>query len=201
MTKVNLLPREIRQAQRTQRQTAVVAVLGAVAVGIVLFLWFLQGVRLSDLDDKVAAQESTNAELQSQVNELQRFQQLRADLEARRRVVQSVLGGGIAWSGVLRDVSLVIPERMWLTGMTGTLGATAAAAETGVPAGPVVATVAFEGDALDTESLALWLTRLETVHGWVNSWLTSAQKTPIGSTPVYVFQGSIDIASPTGGRS
>jgi Tfp pilus assembly protein PilN len=202
MTQVNLLPPELRQRQRTRRQTALVAVAGAVVLAGVLALWFLQGMRIADLDEQIDGQQAENARLQQQVNELQRFADLRADLEARRDVVSAALRGGVEWSSVMRDVSVVIPDRMWLTSVQASAAAAAVGEEEGAVAANLIGTITFQGESLDTDTLALWLTRLESVPGWVNPWLSSAQESQIDSTEVFTFSSSVDLTgrAARGGR-
>jgi Tfp pilus assembly protein PilN len=207
MTQVNLLPREIRQQQRTRRRTALVVVAGAVVVAFVVFLYVLQGVRLSQVNKDLAQQEQTNAELQTQVDKLQHFADITAALNDRKKLLTSTLAGTVPWSGVLHDLSLVTPDTMWLTSMTGTLNSLTAPTvpppgTTGAPTSQLVGSIQFQGDALDTKTVALWLTKLEQVNGWVNSWLSQAQKVTINTTRIVSFDSSVDLskAAAKGGR-
>jgi Tfp pilus assembly protein PilN len=211
MTAINLLPSEIRTRQRTKRHTVLVAVAGAAVVGALVFLWVLQGVHLSQVDQQVADQKQTNAQLQVQIDKLHHFAEIRNQLETRKKLLHQTLAGTVEWSGVLHDLSLVMPQQMWLSSMTGTLnvpaagstGSVPATAPTGTTSGNLVGSIQFEGDAMDKETVALWLTKLETVRGWVNSWLSQLQETTVGVTPVVTFSTSIDLskgATKNGGK-
>jgi Tfp pilus assembly protein PilN len=201
MTRVNLLPPEIRQRQRTRRRTALAAFAGVVLVAVLVFIYFLQGVQLSRVQDDLAAQQARNAELQTRAAKLQRFETLRADLEQRRTLIQNALTNEVRWSGILRDVSVILPARMWLTSMTGTVTAAVAAGtttpQTTTPATgtPLVGSIQFQGESLDEPTVSLWLTRLEQVHGWVNAWLSSADKNALGATDVVTFTSSVDLST------
>ena len=200
MTQVNLLPPELRQRQQTRRQTALVAVGGVLIAAILVFLYVLQVLRLNEVNEKVAAQEAKNQSLRSEIAELQRFDDLRNQLEARKAIVASAVSNTVRWSGVLRDVSLVLPDNMWLTSLTGTVqGGTpvAGAAPTTTPTvtpGGLIGNIQFEGQSLDKPTIALWLTRLEEVNGWVNAWLQSAADAAIGTTPVVTFTSTVDLS-------
>jgi len=195
VTQVNLLPREIRQRQTTRRQTGIVAALGAVAVGALLVMWFLQGIRLSDFNDKIDAQNATNQGLETQVAALQHFADEQAALEARKTLLQSAVANTIRWSGVLNKVAQVEPDTMWLDSMTGTATALVAATPGTAPAGgtSLIGSLQFSGSSLDTATIALWLTNLETVPGWVNPWFTSATKADVNGTPVWAFSSTVDL--------
>ncbi|HEY7282802.1 MAG TPA: hypothetical protein VID47_14550 [Actinomycetota bacterium] len=212
MTQVNLLPREVKQRQATRRRTGMIIALGAVVVGAIVAFWFLQGVRLHKLDDQVAAQEATNAQIQEQVNSLQKYADQKTAAEQQKALLQSAVQTTVAWSGVLNEVSKIEPPNMWLTTMTGSLTTVSASTTTPVPGTPAAPTgptalignIQFAGSSLDSDTIAAWLTKLETVKGWVNPWTTSAQNGDVGSTPVWTFSSSVDLdtrAAHGGGKS
>jgi Tfp pilus assembly protein PilN len=222
MTQVNLLPADVRERQRIRRLTAAVVLgIGAV-VALLFFVFVLQAARLSNADQKLKAQQAVNAELQARVGQLQQFQQLKLTLAARQALTAQALSGRVLWSGVLRDISMVIPPEMWLTGMTGQLneGTTATAptapapspspspstgaspAAGGVTPPPVtspavIGTIQFQGMAADYPTVALWLSRLELITGWANPWATNATKIedPATNTQKIQFSGSVDLTT------
>jgi Tfp pilus assembly protein PilN len=181
MTQVNLLPSDVRERQRSRRLVAAaIAGVGAV-VALLFFVFVLQSARLSNAEHKLQAQQAVNADLQTKVTSLQRFAVLKQTVAAREALTGAALNGQVAWSGVLRDVSMVIPNQMWLTAFNGSLsdvstvpvstGATAAP-QVGLPS--MAGTIQFQGMASDFPTVAKWLVRLEQVKGWVNSWAGSA---------------------------
>jgi Tfp pilus assembly protein PilN len=192
-----------------------IVVLGAVVVGAIVAFWFLQGVRLHKLDDQVQAQEATNAQLQTQVNSLQHYADEKNAAEQQKALLQSAVQTTVAWSNVLNDVSQIEPANMWLTTMTGTITATASSSTTATPPPPgtpvaptgptaLIGNIQFAGSSLDTDTIATWLTKLESVKGWVNPWTTSAQNGDINGTPVWTFNSSVDLdqrAAHAGGKS
>jgi Tfp pilus assembly protein PilN len=201
MTAINLLPQEVRHRHRTKRQTALVAVAGAAVVAVLIFLWVLQGVHLSQVDQEVAQQKQTNAQLQVKIDQLHHFAEIRSNLESQKKLLRQTLSGNVKWSGVMHDLSLVMPDQMWLGSMTGTLNtaSSSGAVPATAPTTPGAATnllgsIQFQGDAMDKQTIALWLTKLETVRGWVNAWLSQAQETKVGVTPVVSFTSSVDLS-------
>jgi Tfp pilus assembly protein PilN len=196
--RINLLPAEIYERQRIRRRTAAVVGVGLIMLVALGGFYFLQIVRLNEVEDDVAAQEARNAELQRQIGELQEIDQLQQEIEATRELLSTLLADRVLWSGVMRDVSLVIPGQAWLSGLTGQvgpLGGTAATttttttttttgATTAQPAAPggLVGQISFNGFAFTHRDVALWLSRLEDVRGFVNPWLQSSTKTLVGTT-------------------
>jgi Tfp pilus assembly protein PilN len=212
VTQVNLLPREVKQRQAVRRRTATVATIGAIVVGAIIAFWFLQGVRLHKLDDQVAAQNAKNAEIQQQVSSLQKYADQQAAAEQQKALLQSALVNTVEWSGVLDDLSKIQPDKMWLGSMTGAVNspATATPEVPGTPpttttgTAPLIGNIQFQGNSLDTDTIATWLTKLESVKGWVNSWVSTAQQADVNGTPVWSFSSSVDLdahASKGGGAS
>ncbi|HEX9410362.1 MAG TPA: PilN domain-containing protein [Actinomycetota bacterium] len=204
MTQVNLLPTEVREGQKSRRALAAVVLAVGAAVFLLLFIYTLQTARLSNANHKLAAQQALNQGLQTQINSLQQFAQLKAEVALRQTLTQQALTNQVRWSGVLRDISMVIPNQMWLTGMNaqvsesiqGPLATPGAATVVGPET--LVGTIQFQGMASDNPTIALWLSRLVRVTGWENSWLTTAQKIAAdpnnpGASKVQ-FATSVDLA-------
>src|SRR2546422_7851495 len=179
MTQVNLLPTEVREGQKSRRALAAVILAVGAVVLLLLFIYTLQTARLANANHKLAAQEALNQSLQTQINSLQQFAQLKAEVSLRQTLTQQALSNQVRWSGVLRDISMVIPNQMWLTSMKAQVSdslQSGASATAGTPpvTGPqtLVGTIQFQGMASDNPTVALWLSRLVRVTGWENSWLS-----------------------------
>jgi Tfp pilus assembly protein PilN len=193
MTQVNLLPSELRAREATRRLTSVVVIVGVLVLGLVGLFYFFQVMNLSRARDDLAAQEGVNRQLQAQVNDLQRFQELQNQLEAKQALVDSVFVGEVSWAGVLVDISQVIPSDAYLTSLTGSIaGATATPTPT-TGGGTLIGNMAFTGVVRETDPLATWLTRLEQVDGWENAWMTSAtEQAPFSR--IYTFNSGVDLS-------
>jgi Tfp pilus assembly protein PilN len=214
MTQVNLLPTGVREKQKSRRVT-VAAVAGVAAVVMALLLiYVLQAGRLASANRQLTAQESINRDYRNKINALQPFADLKTNVASRQALVAQLLHGEVLWSGVLHDLSMVIPDQMWLTGMTGTLTSTGApaagaagagGASSGAPSsGPaLVGSIQFQGYAFDHPTVALWLIRLQEVHGWVNAWISNAARTDFNNHSLVQFVSSVDLttdATTNGGR-
>jgi Tfp pilus assembly protein PilN len=191
MTQVNLLPSELRAREATRRLTSVVVIVGVLVVGLVGLFYFFPVMNLSRARDDLAAQEGVNRQLQAQVNDLQRFQDLQNQLQAKQALVNSVFVGEVSWSNVLVDISRVIPSEAYLTNLTGSTAAETATPTTG--GATLIGNISFTGVVRETGPLASWLTRLEQVDGWENAWMTSAAENAPFSR-VYTFSSGIDLS-------
>jgi Tfp pilus assembly protein PilN len=192
--RINLLPPEVFERQRARRRTVAVSALGFIVLAALGAFYVLQISRLSDVEDDITAQQATNAEFQAQIAELQDVAQLEQELAVTRTLLDGLLADRIQWSGMLGDVSLVIPAQAWLNGLTGTAGAAVPAEGEAVPTGAFAGQIQFTGFAFEHRDVALWLSRLEDVRGFLNPWLSSSTKTEIGDREVVQFQSSVDLS-------
>ncbi|MGH2661717.1 MAG: PilN domain-containing protein [Actinomycetota bacterium] len=192
--RINLLPPEVFERQRARRRTVAVSALGFIVLAALGAFYVLQISRLSDVEDDITAQQATNAELQAQVADLQDVAQLEQEIAATRTLLDGLLADRVQWSGVLGDVSLVIPAQAWLNGLTGTTAAAAPEGEA-VTTGAFAGQIQFTGFAFEHRDVALWLSRLEDVRGFLNPWLGTSTKTEIGDRQVVEFQSSVDLST------
>lgn len=199
MTQVNLLPRDVLQRQRTRRVTAAVVAACLAVVGILLLVFVLQAARLRQAESRLEAQRATNQNLSAKIASLQPFQALKQQVASRQALNRRLLQGEVLWSGVLHDLSAIIPGRVWLTSVSGTAaagapGAVGTASTPGLPAtgtGGGAGTLQFQGGAFEHTDLSLWLTRLAEVNGWVNPWIMSSTRGSGGGT--VQWSGSVDL--------
>ena len=170
MSQVNLLPPDILAAQRQRRMAGVVALAGVGVIGLIFAFYLLQVGRVSGIRDDIQRQEQTDRSLQADIEQLQRFDELRARAQAKQELLNQVFANEISFSGLLMDVSRVIPSTAALTSLT------AAKEEGEVATGGstlLLGRIDVAGLAADYDTVASWLTRLERVRGWVNPWVTS----------------------------
>jgi Tfp pilus assembly protein PilN len=205
MTQVNLLPVEIRSEQRTRRITIMVLAGAAAAVMLLVFVFVLQSAKLRSANQALAQQAAVNAGLTTQITKLQPFQTLKQKLADRQALVAQLLQGEVLWSGALQDLANVTPTGVSYLTMNAALTTTTTSS---IPATPGTATsviignIQFQGIADDMPHVALMLTHLEAVNGWVNAWMTTANRTDVpGSDPSapstsgVQFSASVDLTA------
>jgi Tfp pilus assembly protein PilN len=170
MSQVNLLPPDILAAQRQRRMAGVLALAGVGVIGLILVFYVLQVGTLAGVRDDIDNQEQTNAGLQTEIDQLQAFDELRARAQAKQELLNEVFANEISFSGLLMDLSRVIPSTAALTSMSAVKGEPVPSAG-GTTL--LLGRIDVAGIALDYDTVASWLTRLERVRGWVNPWVTS----------------------------
>jgi Tfp pilus assembly protein PilN len=194
MSRVNLLPPELRQLQAIRRRTVLIGLGGAAALVLLGLFYFFQSSQLSGAQSDVDQVRASNAIFQQLISELQPYADLQQQLQAKKQLKDTLFQNEISWSGVLIDVSRVIPDPSYLTTLTGAVTAPTGTVigSSGAPASSLIGTMTFSGVADQTETIASWLTRLEDVKGWVNPWVNSAQEQG-PQTGIYLFDTGVDL--------
>jgi Tfp pilus assembly protein PilN len=198
LSQVNLLPPELLERQALKRRTRLVIAAGSVVLALIAAFYVMQMLRLSSANDELAAQQSRNAQLETQIAQLNQFAELQAELAAKEELLTTVLANEFSWSSALLDVSHVIPDDAALSSFVGDI-----TVPTGAPAGvptdvvgvnpDVVGTITFQGTALDIRTVALWLNQLEKVKGWVQATPNSIIQQ--GTSNIYTFDTVVQITN------
>ena len=192
MSQVNLLPPEILERQKWRRLTLMVLAGGAVVIGLVFVFYLLQAGTLGGVRDDIDAQRATNEGLRGEIAELQRFEDLQVLAQAKQQLITSAFAGEVSLSGMMMDVSRVIPSDAALNSLAIAITPVSpdAVPVEGAPTFVGTITTSGEGDGIDT--LSTWLTRLEQVEGWVNPWMSSISRRGEGET-VFTFSSGVDL--------
>jgi Tfp pilus assembly protein PilN len=197
MRAVNLLPRDEGRTRRQPGAVSLTAVLGAVLLTAVLCGWFLMAS--SGVSDKQAQLDSVNSELAAIPPPAQpdtSQSTLVAEKDARVTVLGTALANRIAWDRVLREVSLVLPDDVWLETMN-TNGPDPAAAPAAPPPGQTAAApgggFAITGYTYSHDGVARLLARLAVIPHLENVRLGSSVIDSEGARPVVKFSISADL--------
>lgn len=184
MRQVDLLPDRYVQRRRERRNIAFIAMAGLLVLLLLIGYWVLLGSKVADEKNTLAQTQTNNASLQEQIDKLQVFADLEAEVQAKRAALLTVMTGDLSWPAIMTEIAMIIPGEVWLTHLTASAGATEGAApvptETNVirisdkvPTGRIQ----FTGTSLSMPGVAKWLIRLGTVKKFDAIWLTNAQAT------------------------
>jgi Tfp pilus assembly protein PilN len=186
MRAVNLIPREEGRTRRQPGAVSLTAVLGAVLVTAVLSGWFLMAS--SGVSDRQGELDGLRAELAAippPAPTPAAQTSLVAEKDARLELLGKALGARIAWDRVLREVSLVIPEDVWLETMN-TNGPDPAAAPAPGQA-PATGGFSITGYTYSHDGVARLLARLAVIPHLENVKLGSSVLEREGTRPTVKF--------------
>jgi Tfp pilus assembly protein PilN len=203
MRAFDLMPREEAREKKGGRaglQQIAVALLGVLVFAGLAggYLFTAAGVtsKQSELDDLRAqlAELEVPAEKPDQGADAEAV----AEGQARTTALATALASRIAWDRVLREVSLVVPDGVWLTQLTATTpnaaAGGAAAVAPAIAAGASPNTLAATGFATNQESVAVLLARFESIPELTSVQLLSSTRVDGDTGRVYQFsiQAGVD---------
>jgi Tfp pilus assembly protein PilN len=202
MRAVNLLPRQ-QVEQRRERPNAVVlvAAIGGAAVLLALVGGTLVANRSVDRERQSLATAravlaTTPAHHVSAQTQAFR-QQVLTEREQRSLALASAISKRVAWDRILRRFALVLPDDVWLSGLTGTVPLESSTATTTATTPGVLPAAATEltinGYTYSQDSVARLLERLQVVPDLKNVQLKSSSSTQLGGHTVYAFTIVSDI--------
>jgi Tfp pilus assembly protein PilN len=205
MRRIDLLPQRYAQQRRQRRNLGLVVVAGLVALLLLVGWWFLLGQQIGAAEDDLAEVEATNAQLESQIAELQRFAELEAEVQAKRQALRTVFAGDIDWPAILTEVAMVVPGEVWLTNLTASAGETEGAAPVGTETAEVRVSnrqpfgrIQFQGQSLSMPGVARWMLRLESVKDFFAVYLSSATKAEGGegaAPEIVTFDNTLELSN------
>jgi Tfp pilus assembly protein PilN len=199
MRAVNLLPRD--DQSRGKKQQNVPAL---IATALIVLVTGLIGVMyLSAKSTAQGAQfeiEDAKAELAllPSVSEIEARdaprRRLRGEHAARVTALSSALTRRTAWDRILREISLVLPNDVWLRSMSATSptpasGPVMSASPPGLP--PTLMTI--EGSTYSHDAVARLITRLSVIPDLTNVWLTRSELGVVAGRTIVTFAILADV--------
>lgn len=197
MKAVNLLPREeVTRSFERNRGVAFAAAGGTAVItaGVCVLLLGAGGA----VKDRQLTLDSLNAELAglptASTTDPSKEAALGAEKTARTTALSTALAGRVAWDGLLRQISQVLPADVWLT----RLQTTESTAQPATPAAAAGPSLELSGSTYSQSGVARFLSRLALVPSLSNVTLASSTMTPIGAKSVVQFTIRAGIAAKGG---
>lgn len=200
MRSVNLLPKDNprRRSERPQNMPTLVSTAVVVLVtGLVGLMYFsaksaatAASLELQDAKAELALLP-TPAEIAAKTASQR---QLATERDARVSALSAALAHRIAWDRVLRQISLVLPEDVWLKTF---IASSPVPAGTTAPAPSAPGTpptlMSLEGYTYSHDAVARLLTRLTVIPDLRNVWLQKSARTELGGRPIVTFTILADV--------
>jgi Tfp pilus assembly protein PilN len=184
LPRVNLLPPEIAETRRFRRIQLGLggAVLGA--VGIVALLYVMASSSVSSAQEDV---DSANAQHSSLQAETAKYRDVTAVYEraaAAQAMLTQAMGEEVRYSQLMNDLSLSVPETVWLKNLTFAQTAPAAATP-GATLG--IGTITVTGVGFSHDDVAVWLESLAGQKSYANPYFSSSTEVLLGNRKTVNF--------------
>lgn len=169
MIRINLIPPEITQKRRSESR--LLLMVGVFLVAMVLMGAFaaVMFAQVGFKEDEVAAATQELESVKLQAERFRVFEDTEKELELRAQIAEETMQGAIDWSRLCEEVSLVLPDDVWLSAIN-------ANEVDGMTL--VGRALDYLDDAPDVghKAIARTLVRLTDLEQLYNVWLTSSVK-------------------------
>jgi Tfp pilus assembly protein PilN len=191
LPRVNLLPPEIAEKRAFRRiQFALgAAVLGA--VGVVGVLYFGASSSVSHAQSDLTASQATNTQLQGQVAKYADVTAVYAAAAAAQASLTSAMGDEVRYSQMLNDLSLTIPDNVWLSSLT--FASAAPTTPIGGVASTSIGTLSASGTAFSHDDVAVLLDSLMGLKTYANSYFTNSSESLLGKRRIVTYAVTADM--------
>lgn len=191
MSRVNLLPPEIRKRRSGLRLARRIRFFGICAVLLLGGLYGLRTFQVLSLRQDLSDVQAEQASVTAQIDALAEVAQAQSAVDASRQLISTLMRGEISWSEQLLHVATTVPPEFGLNTLSGS--------GTGDPSQVLVGSLTFSASSSGFSPAQAWILRLQSQEGWTNGWVGSVQ-----GLPVTTVGGSVDLTqdalTPRGGR-
>lgn len=184
LPRVNLLPPEIEEGKRFRRiqvglGAGVLAAVGVVAVGVVL-----ASASVGSANEELEAATAEGSRLQAETAKYADVTAVYAQSAAAQAMLAEAMGEEVRYSRFLSDLSLSVPENVWLTSLTFAQAPVDPAVGSTEPG---VATLTVSGKGFSHEDVAMWLESLAAQKTYTDPNFSSSQEVMIGEREAVEF--------------
>ncbi|MGQ9475781.1 MAG: PilN domain-containing protein [Actinomycetota bacterium] len=129
MTRINLLPPEIKEKVERPHLMPWIILMGLITVVIIAGLYFLFHAQKAGKEDTLKQKQAELEELKKQTKPMERFEAQQKELKSLQSLYQQANVGRVAWAKMLNDLAMYVPEGLatasnpraptiWLTNLT-----------------------------------------------------------------------------------
>ena len=177
--RVNLLPPEIAEQAAVRRAKVAMLATGLAAVAVVGVMYVNATAKVSSAQDEKAKAVAAQTKLRSDLQALSTVKDVYAKVDAANKTLATAMAFEVRWSGYLHDLTLTIPENVWLSEVQAEMdiaakrGLGSTGGETVLDTG--LGTVTFKGSAFSQDDVASWLESLAKQKGYADPYFTKAE--------------------------
>ena len=166
VTKINLLPPEIRQRDKRERLIVYMFLSLALLAAFMLTVKFQRDLKISEAKAEMQQVRSEAANVERSIGQLKEYEDREKELARLEGIVNSAMAGAITWSKVMTDISMVIPNDVVLKQASFTKDGVTFSAEA----------IPMEGRAAGHKPVAKWLISVSKIPSFKHVWLSSSNK-------------------------
>lgn len=192
LPKVNLLPPEIAEAARFRKVQMGLGGGVLAAVGVVAMLYVGASGSLSEANTELQSSQATGTQLQAETAKYRDVTAVYAQAAAAEAMLTSAMGQEVRYSQFLNDLSLTVPENVWIKDVT--FAQTAVAPGVGATE-PGIGTVTFNGVGFKHDDVAVWLESLAKQKGYADPYFSNSTEALVGTRTTVNFTSTVTLTS------
>lgn len=190
LPKVNLLPPEIAEAARFRKVQMGLAGGVLAAVGVVALLYVGASGSLSDANTELQSSQATGTQLQAETAKYRDVTAVYAQAAAAEAMLTQAMGEEVRYSQFLNDLSLTVPENVWVKNVSFVQAAAPPALGSTEPG---IGTATFTGVGFKHDDVAVWLESLAKQKGYANPYFSSSTEVLIGTRTTVDFSSTVTL--------
>lgn len=192
LPRVNLLPPEIGEAARFRRVQLALGGGVLAAVGVVALLFVGASSSLSEANTELEASTATGSQLQGETAKYADVTAVYAQAAAAEAMLTQAMGEEVRYSQFLNDLSLTVPDNIWIKNIAFNQAAVPPALGSTEPG---IGTVTFSGVAFKHDDVAVWLESLAKQKGYANPYFSNSTEALIGTRKTVSFSSTATLTS------
>ena len=110
MTRINLLPPEIKEKVERPRLAPWFILMGVLTLVLIVGLFLYFNAKKSGKEDTLQEKEQQLSELEKQTQRMSTFEQQQSELQALEDLYAQANTGRVAWAQMLNDLAMYVPE-------------------------------------------------------------------------------------------
>jgi len=192
LPRVNLVPPEIAERATFRRIQYGLGGGLLATLGVVALLYVAAVGSVNDATTELATATATGTALQAETAKYADVQAVYARAAAAEAMLTQAMGEEVRYSQFMNDLSLTVPENVWLNNVTFGQAPVPAALGSTVPG---IGTVTFTGVGFKHDDVAVWLESLAKQKGYTDLFLTSSTAALIGNRETVNFTSTATLTA------
>lgn len=187
LPRVNLLPPEIEEMRRFRRIQLGLGGGVLAAAGVVALLFVAASSSAESANQEVTAAQAEQSRLQAETAKFADVTAVYAQAAAAQAMLTEAMGEEVRYSRFLSDLSLTVPENVWVKTLTFSQAPAAPAVGSTEPG---VGTVTVSGVGFSHDDVAVWIESLAGQQGYTNPYFSASTEALIGTRTVVNFEST-----------
>ncbi len=195
MTRIDLIPPELVEKQKAHR---IILVMSALFLIVFVFLILIYGfvyvqIVMSAQRIEIVRQEEEKVVATSE--ELKPYEERKKTLDQRQEIVTIITEDRISWSSILNNISMVIPNDVWLKEFRADIEPQLKEKEQPDQARKAVSEppIRMVGYALEHSAVARWLVHLSEVNQFRSVWLSYSTEKEVEERTLIEFETTVNM--------